>query len=441
MSLPEAQDEMDARSTGLPRVLFVSVNPFSATSNNGKTFASFFEGYPKDSLAQLYFHREIPTSPVCDRYFRITDEQLLRSRGRLWRVSGERVSAESPSTTPIPARTHAALKGSRTIRLLRQLVWTTVSFDDTALLTWLDEFRPQIVFFCGGDAAALYPKVTSLSERYGARPVLYVTDDYVLPIPSRNVSALLMRRWTRRAFTRFAQQAALVLTIGDAMSDAYAEAYGIESTPVMNMVHVPAVRPVPRVRASHVPLELLYAGSLHSNRWRVLGLIVESCERLAKRGIEIRLRLVGPEPAPKERLAVHRLPYGRHDGLLPPRELRLAIAGSDTLVHVESGDANSMAVTALSVSTKIPEYLASGRSVLAIGPRGVASIDYLDRHEAAVVLQPDDTEGLDRALTALASRPRLHHELAERGFALARQNHDGPQTRRLLWARLREMTS
>jgi hypothetical protein len=39
----------------LPRVLFVSVNPFSATSNNGKTFASFFEGYPKASIAQLYF--------------------------------------------------------------------------------------------------------------------------------------------------------------------------------------------------------------------------------------------------------------------------------------------------------------------------------------------------------------------------------------------------
>lgn len=432
---------MDDRSTELPRVLFVSINPFSATSNNGKTFASFFEGYPRDSLAQLYFHREIPTSPVCDRYFRITDEQLLRSGGQLWRVSGERVSAESPSTTPFPARTHAALKGSRTVRLLRQLLWTAVPFDDAALLTWLDEFRPQIVFFCGGDAAALYPKVTSLGERYDAKFVLYVTDDYVLPVRSRNVSALLMRWWTRRAFTRFARRADLVLTIGDAMSDAYAEAFGIESMPVMNMVPVPVVRPLPRTKTSDGPMELLYAGSLHSNRWRVLGLLVESCERLARRGVEIRLRLVGPEPEPQARAAVHRPPYGQHDGLLPPHELGLAIAGSDTLVHVESGDTHSMAVVALSVSTKIPEYLASGRSVLAIGPRGVASIDYLDRHDAAMVLEPDDTEGLDRALTALADRPGLHHELAERGFALARRNHDGPQTRRLLWTRLREMTS
>ncbi len=96
----------------LPRVLFVSVNPFSQTSNNGKTFASFFEGYGTDALAQLYFHRELPSSPVCDNYFRITDEDLVHDLVRPWRVTGERVTARSSSTTPIPRRTHSPLRGS-----------------------------------------------------------------------------------------------------------------------------------------------------------------------------------------------------------------------------------------------------------------------------------------------------------------------------------------
>jgi len=428
----------DADAPRFPRVLFVSVNPFSATSNNGKTFASFFDGYPSASLAQLYFHRELPTSSVCQRYFRITDEQLLRSMPRPWLVSGERVTAASPSSSLIPERTHLALKTSRTARLFRQLLWTAVRFDEPTLESWLDEFQPEVIFFCGGDAAALYDKVSKVAARYGARRVLYVTDDYVLPTGSRHPSVLVMRAWTRRVFTRFAREADLVLTIGDAMSRTYARVFGIDSVPIMNMVQVPATRPRPSDKPTNQPLRLLYAGSLHSNRWRVLRQVVDSCERLANLGVNVQLRMVGPEPTTDQRLAVHRPPYGVHDGLLDPEDLRRAMAESDTMVHVESGDPDSMAATALSVSTKIPEYLVSGRGVLAIGPRGLASIDYLEDHRAALVVEPDDDAGLDRALTSLATNRELHDELAARGFALARRNHDGHRSRSILWARLRE---
>lgn len=62
-----------------PRILIVSVNPLSTTSNNGKTIASFFESYPKEKLAQLYFHREIPTSNVCQNYYKISDEDMINN--------------------------------------------------------------------------------------------------------------------------------------------------------------------------------------------------------------------------------------------------------------------------------------------------------------------------------------------------------------------------
>lgn len=424
----------------LPRVLFVSVNPFSQTSSNGKTFASFFEGYGTDSLAQLYFHRELPSSPVCDNFFRITDEDLIRDLVRPWRVTGERVTARSPSTTPIPERTISALKASRTARLLRQLLWTQVRFENPALLEWLAEFDPEVIFFCGGDAVALYPKVTSLADRFGARLAFYITDDYVLPLRTPNLAVRLQRRWTRRVFTRLTRRADLVLTIGPSMSSTYEREFGLESVPVMNMVSVPHAQPEPRrCLTDGEPLTLLYAGSLHSNRWKVLGRIADSIERLAARGVGARLHVVGPEPTAKQLHAVHRPPNVEHGGLLTPDELGWAVAAADTLVHVEADDPESMAVTVLSVSTKIPEYLASGRSLMAIGPRGLASIDYLSDHDVALVVDPGDPDGLDAAIESLAVRPEVRRELAARAFALARVNHDGPRTRRVLWDHLREL--
>jgi hypothetical protein len=424
----------------LPRVLFVSVNPFSQTSNNGKTFASFFEGYPVDSLAQLYFHREIPSSPVCENYFRITDEHLLHEIFRPWRVTGERVSSLSTSETPIPPSTHTVLKESRTARLLRQILWTQIRFNNPELLSWLDDFRPEVVFFCGGDAASLYPKTTFLADRYGASLVFYITDDYVLPFRSLNPAAQLSRAWTRRVFKRITARSDLVLTIGESMSMTYEREFGVVSTPIMNMISVPASKPASRgPRAGDSPLVLLYAGSLHSNRWRVLAKLADSIERLAAQGVPARLRIFGPEPTPEMRAAIHRPPHSEHGGLLTPAELEAAVAGADTLVHVESDDPASMTVTALSVSTKIPEYLASGRSVLAIGPPRLASIEYLASHEVAIVVDPGDEAGLDRAIESLAYEPGVHDSLVTRAFALARANHDGPKTRRLLWTRLEEL--
>lgn len=443
MDLIADENEAGTTATGeqFPRVLFVSVNPFSSTSSNGKTFASFFEGYPAGSVAQLYFHRELPSSPVCQNHFRITDEDLLRDFFRPWRITGEQVSKVSTSSSPIPEKTHTALKGSRTARLVRQVVWTRVHLDTSKLLDWLDAFGPEVVFFCGGDAVALYPKVSALADRYKAKLTFYITDDYVLPIASSNVSARALRLWTRHVFQRLTSRADLVLTIGELMSRRYKAEFGFDSVPVMNMVDVPELRPKSRttIARPQKPLALVYAGSFHSNRWQVLAQITDSIARLGVRGVPARLRVFGPEPTADMYPAIHRPPFAEYGGLLSPDELSRAVTDADVLVHVEADDPKSIAVTALSISTKIPEYLASGRSILAIGPRGLASIEYLSAHDAATIIEPRDTAGLDRAIETLALRPEIRHELERRGFDLAKSKHEGGRTRRMLWDRLKSL--
>ncbi|MEI2812158.1 MAG: hypothetical protein V9F00_18835 [Nocardioides sp.] len=435
------EDSGESPDIPLPRVLFVSVNPFSDTSNNGKTFASFFKGYPRDSLAQLYFHREIPSSEVCENYYRITDEDILSNLLRPWRATGERVTSLASATSPIPTQAHTVLKGSQTARLLRQALWTQVRVQNEQLLDWLDAFAPEIIFFCGGDAAALYPKVTALRDRYGARMAFYITDDYVLPLATKNLAVRVMRSWTRQVFQDVTSNADIVLTIGEHMSRAYKREFGFDSIPLMNMVELPPAMPPPTVRKSDRTLTLLYAGSTHSNRWKILSQIADSIERLAGGGVSARLLIYGPNPDAEALTAVDRPPFSEYRGLLSPNEINAAISKADVLVHVESDDPASIAATTLSVSTKIPEYLASGRSILAIGPRGLASIEYLAQHGAALLVEPRHPEGLDNAIDALAGSPGIRFELSMRGFELASTNHDGLKTRRSLWHRLQRLVA
>jgi glycosyltransferase involved in cell wall biosynthesis len=362
----------------------------------------------------------------------------MRDVIRPWHITGGPVNAISGSTSPIPQRAHSALKSSPAARLLRQALWTRVPILNPRLLAWLDEYRPEVVFFCGGDAAALYPKVASLAERYAAPLVYYITDDYVLPAPSRNLASRLSRRWTRRVFAEMTSSASLVLTIGTTMSRRYTAEFGFDSVPVMNMVDVPPTQPAMRTGRGRA-VTLMFAGTLHSGRWTVLSQVADSVERLADRGVDVTLVVYGPEPVAEALVAVSRPPRVEYRGLLTPAELSQAIREADVLVHVESDDPASVAVTSLSVSTKIPEYLVSGRSILAVGPRGLASIDYLEDHRAALVVEPQDPEGLDTAIETLALADEARRELATRGFELASANHQAPKTRQKLWRHLEEL--
>ena len=59
---------------------------------------------------------------------------------------------------------------------------------------------------------------------------------------------------------------------------------------------------------------------------------------------------------------------------------------ADILLHVESFNEKMKKYTRLSISTKIPEYLASKRLIIAIGPVDIASIEYLKDNKAALIL-------------------------------------------------------
>ena len=64
-----------------PRCLIISHNVIGKDGNMGKTLRAYFGHWPTDKLAQLYFHSEVPTTGLCQRYFRVTDVDLLKA---LW---------------------------------------------------------------------------------------------------------------------------------------------------------------------------------------------------------------------------------------------------------------------------------------------------------------------------------------------------------------------
>ena len=76
-------------------------------------------------------------------------------------------------------------------------------------------------------------------------------------------------------------------------------------------------------------------------------------------------------------------------GALFGEDLKNAMLNSDILLHVECNNIYSKSITKLSVSTKMPEYLALGKPILGFGPKDVASMKVLSDNGIGVVISPD----------------------------------------------------
>jgi hypothetical protein len=367
-----------------PSILVVSNNAFSDTRNNGKTLASFFSGYPKEKLSQLYFQEELPSGDVCERFFCLSDKNVAKSlisrKGACGRIveKGERLnsSEKNQSDSGILVR----LVKSNLGRLARELAWRIAPWTEGPIVEWLDANPPDKVFFCAGDSAFAYDVVEFIRQRYGADLFLYITDDYILP--RKTVS---LAWWMRRHIVLVKMRAAItesqsVITISEKMRSEYKQLFGRDSYVAFN---IPEWQP--DWRTSTTPreyIELVYAGGLHFSRWKTLQRLAWALKRYninRQHGKAAFLKIYTNDvPSPKMRSRIELAGAASYMGSLRKDELEEVIREADILVHVESFDSNSIESTRLSVSTKIPEYLAMERPVLAVGPPDVASMEFLE---------------------------------------------------------------
>ena len=361
------------------RLLIISNNVLSATRNNGKTILSYFDCLPKEQVCQLYFSAEKP-SVEGYRYFQISDSDVLHGwlspakRGRA--CTCERSEGRSQSSQTIKGEGEK-IPRKPFFRLMRELLWLK-HWKSGQLLAWLDEMKPTAVFFVGGDCAFAYDICQFVVKRYQARLTLYITDDYVITYPEDSALIKFRKALLRNKVRACLKNTQCFFTVSQPMQRAYAELFGKDSGLAVNMPESLKMNTGP---VENEKITLLYAGSLYYGRGEVLARIAEAlqCYNCAANGKQAILNIytnVMPDESTKNML--EKDGAARCCGSLGPDELKAALNQADILVFAESFEEEHIRKTRFSLSTKIPEYLSVGKPILAVGPKGIGSMDYLE---------------------------------------------------------------
>jgi len=422
----------------LRRVLILSHCALSDTGNNGKTLTSFFSGWSREKLAQFYIGPEQPSFTICDRFFQCTDMQMLRSL-----LTGAPAGAAvqqaqgPPSNSAFVRKIWLALQWALNRHYplpeyLRDLLWRSERWRSPALLAWLDDFAPEAVFFQGSNYPFAYDIALWICQRYGAKLLIQLTDDYTYVTHPLLPMAWVFRRRYLKRFKAGLARAQAVYAIGPAMQAEYTRRFGCDHIRVAaNCVALQDVAPEPEETP---PLRLLYAGSLHTGRWRVLREIGRALLTLRREGYEAALEIYTPRQLPdrlRKKLTLE--PAMAVCGSLTPQQLAKAMGKANVLVMVESFRRSARKVTRLSLSTKIPEYMAAGRCILAVGPAHISSMAYLRQQNAAVLVDRPHRKELLQGLRALFDAQR-RAAYAQNGLDAVQGHHRQETLQQMIYA-------
>jgi hypothetical protein len=367
-----------------PRMLIISNNAFSDTTNNGKTLASFFDEYPAGKIAQLYFNPEEPTITRYNNYFRIMDMDVVRSVVKKSNACGKKISGnhnlkdnkvqkETPSLVTIISKNNLA-------RIAREVLWKSMKWKTKELDDWLNEFSPEVIFLCAGDSGFAYDITKYVQDKYGSKLVVYITDDYVLPRKTLSPFWWWRRNQILDRMKETVQKSDLFITISQQMRKVYAELLGKDSILAVNMTNSMKDGSISAVNNGKVTL--VYAGGFHFKRYVTLRLLAQSLKKYNDSTINEQKAYLkiysGQEPNRKVLKYLNLEGVSKYCGKLSSVQLKEVLNSCDIPVHVESFDKKSIESTRLSISTKIPEYLSLGKAILAIGPNQVASMEYLN---------------------------------------------------------------
>lgn len=404
------------------KILVITV-PSWNTKVGANSWATLLEKYPAENIASIYIRDEIPDSKVCARYFNISENKIIKSLFRPGVQTGREVmSQQTPAEPDEDLQAHNARyakmkKRPYSLLLARELIWKLGSWHTSELDSFLDSFQPDIILHSMDGYIHLNRIIEYAIRRTGAAAVGYIWDDNFTYKQSSDLGYKIYRFFQRGSLKRLAKKTQAFFAISSFTKKEADDFFGIDchlltkplsSTPVVHYGEIGQC------------IKILYTGNLYIGRDQSLLKVVNAVKQLPKGRFfidvytnsqldEVYLKQIDPAVC-----CIHD-PIPQAEALNKQRQ-------ADVLLFLEDIDGKDAKVARLSFSTKITDYLSSGKCILAVGNMDTAPMQYFKENDAALVCDSEDQ--IVDTLLRIDRTPGLLAEVAEHAAKTGQENHN-----------------
>ena len=197
------------------------------------------------------------------------------------------------------------------------------------------------------------------------------------------------------------------------------EFFGIDSVILTKPLYIE-----PKVDYSkfQMPIKAVYTGNLFIGRDKSLVRIVKAAEKINRDGVKIKFDIYTTTVLSDEIKKDLSCGYCEIHKAVPQEEVFEIQQNSDLMLFIEDIDGPDSKVARLSFSTKITDYLSSGKCIFAVGYKDTAPMQYFINNNAAVIAA-DDKE-IEEKLSMLVNNPELLVKYAENAKDIGIENHN-----------------
>lgn len=371
----------------MKKILIICAIPLSNSSST-RALSSYFGKFNRDNLAQLYSSQNNPNEMLCSSYFQITDAGLLKS------VLGKKYSGRVIEKVEEDKFDHKEKKNSKlltwlykigkkewpSVQLLRKLLWSKKRWDTSELENWIKNFNPDEVFVHNSNALFMGKTAIDISNKYNLPYSLEIADDYYFNSHfSISPFYFLYRHLYKKQFKKLIKNAKNVFYISDAMKNKYDKFFDVNGI----VVRAAAQISLP-IKNPEEPYKISYFGNIGLKRYKTLIRLDNFFSKnMPNVFIDVYCPIIGGNSNLKK---IKRCKNINIMGCVPYKKMIEKIENTDFLLFIESFNRKIQKDIRFSLSTKIGDYLNSGRPVIAIGPKGSGSIDYLLSQSSAFVI-------------------------------------------------------
>lgn len=409
------------------KVLVIGYNPFSMSNNGGKLFISLFSGFEKEELCQFYVYPRLPDGEYCTSYYQQTDSNLAKFVFQSNKKGN--IISEVDGSLDNSAQSAENIKNNsknRSLKLLcRDLLWTISKWNTKKFKKWMENEKPTCIFADTGDSTFLYKVSQKLSKKYKLPLFGYFSDDYYsIRAPKTNLIKRYQLWRLRKRIDSFVSSSEKIFCINDTLRDYLkshvkgADKISFESIYMGNSVFFDGDDNV----SDNKNLVFSYIGNLSYGRDENLLVIGKELNNYNIAHETTHKLRIYAKPKDKFVEECSKNPSIEYKGFIPGSQVHDAILSSDILIHTESFLPENIEYTRFSLSTKIADSLASGKCLLAYGPKEVASIVHLINNDCSPVAS--SIGELTEMLASLIEDESLRIKYGQKGKETANAIHN-----------------
>lgn len=382
------------------KLMIVTINSWRDENSIGNTFSNWLAGMTDIDISNVFMREENPNNNVCSNYFRITEKMLIKNFFHPKRI-GQRLitknefSENSQSISDENKMKRIISKHNYTIfYMLKDFLWSIGLWKNEKFKEFIKNNNPNIIFSFAMSGAQYYHMLKFLKKQTNSKIVLYISDNVYGKFNNKNKG--IYNKICDRRFKKLLQLADKVYGTSKELSDVYSKEFDIDITPLYKGAAIDSSVK----RYVNKPIKMVYAGNLLYGRLETLIELSNAINKINIDETKCELFIYSVSDISKNQLDIFKANKGCYFmGGKPYEEIKKIIKSSDIVLHVESFNQDEIEKVKFSFSTKIIDCLQSESVLLAIGPKGISSIEYIRNIEGATVI--DDLEEIESKLFGL----------------------------------------